>query len=158
MTRERAAERAELEKVRQERAAAIADREAAEAVLCQHQLVHTWLDLERRLEEAKVGLRVELWEVGLRLEHQAFWAKVNGLPPAAQEDFFQRVDSEHVLQRQQQQQQQQQPESESEMVELGAGVAGVGAGQEQQQQQQQQQQEEEREALPGTSRTPPPHE
>ena len=70
----------------------------------QHQLVRTWLGIERRLEEAKVGLRVELWEVGIRLEHEASWAKVNGLPPAAQEDLFLEVDAEHVLQRQQQQQ------------------------------------------------------
>ena len=101
--RERAAERAELEKFRKG-SAEMAAREAADAMVRQHQLVRTWLDIERRLEEAKVGLRVELWEVGIRLEHEAIWAKVNGLPPAGQEDLFLRVDAEHVLQRQQQQQ------------------------------------------------------
>ena len=89
--------RAEMESLR-------AARGAADTMVRQHQLVRTWLDIERRLEEAKVGLRVELWEVGIRLEHEAFWAKVNGLPPAGQEDLFLRVDAEHVLQRQQQQQ------------------------------------------------------
>ena len=83
--RERAAERAELEEFRKG-AAEIAAREAADAMVRQHQLVRTWLGIERRLEEAKVGLLVELWEVGLRLEHEAIWAKVNGLAPAAQED------------------------------------------------------------------------
>ena len=141
--------RTQLEDMRADIEFLRAAQEAADAMVHQHQLVRMWLDIERRLEEAKVGLRVEFWEVGLRLEHEIFWTKVNCLPPASQEVFFLRADAEHVLQRQQQQQQQQQPESESEMVELGAGVAGVGAGQEQQQQQQQQQ-EEEREALPGT--------
>ena len=98
-----------------------AAQEAADAMVHQHQLVRMWLDIERRLEEAKVGLRVEFWEVGLRLEHEIFWTKVNCLPPASQEVFFLRADAEHVLQRQQQQQQQQKSESE---VELGGADAG----------------------------------
>ena len=142
-----AAERAKRESVRAELASEKPAREAAEAVLRQYQLAHTWRDLERRLEEAKVGLCVELWEVGLRVEHKVFWATVNGLPPAAREDFFLRVDTEHVLQ------QHQRPESESEVVDLGgAGVAGVGSGQVQQQQRQQQQETEASRETPRTLR------
>ena len=105
--REWAAERAELEECRKGDAETAA-REAADAMVRQRQLFRTSLDIERRLEEAKVDLRVELGEIGLRLGHDAFWAKVNGLPPAAPEDFFLRVDAEHGMQRQQQQKQQQQ--------------------------------------------------
>ena len=91
-----------------------------------------------------------MWDVGLRVEHEIVLSTVNWVPPAAHEDFFLRVDTEHVLL-----QQQQQPESESEVVDLGGvGVAGVGSGQVQQQQRQQQQ---ETEASPETPNTPPPH-
>ena len=96
--RERAAERAELEKFRKG-SAEMAAREAADAMVRQHQLVRTWLDIERELEQAKVGLCVELWEVALCPEHEAVRAKVNGSPPAAPEDFFLRVDAKHVVQR-----------------------------------------------------------
>ena len=96
--RERAAVRAELEKFRKG-SAEMAAREAADAMVRQHQLVRTWLDIERELEQAKVGLCVELWEVALCPEHEAVRAKVNGSPPAAPADFFLRVDAKHVLQR-----------------------------------------------------------
>ena len=85
----------------------------------QRQLVHTWLSLSRRLGEATVRLRVVVREVGLRQEHDAFWAIVNALPLAAQGYFLLRVDAEHVLQ-------QKQPKSDSEVVEL-AGAGGSGA-------------------------------
>ena len=45
--------RAEMESLR-------AARGAADTMVRQHQLVRTWLDIERRLEDAKVSLCVEL--------------------------------------------------------------------------------------------------
>ena len=56
----------------------------AKAMLQDH-LIRTWVDLESRLEQTKLDLRVEQWEVGLRNEHEVFLTALDGLPFAERE-------------------------------------------------------------------------
>ena len=65
--------------------------------VCQDHLVCAWADLESRLEQAKVGRRVEKWKVGLRSEHEAFGTALNGLLFAKREGLFLRMDAEHAV-------------------------------------------------------------
>ena len=65
--------------------------------MCQDHLVCAWAALESRLEQAKVGRRVEKWKVGLRSEHEAFGTALNGLLFAKREGLFLRMDAEHAV-------------------------------------------------------------
>ena len=83
--------------VRNEGHAHRAARRSLEAkAVRQDHLVRIWVDLEKSLEQAKVGLRKERWELGLRIEHDAFWTVLDGLPFAEREAFFSRMDAEHA--------------------------------------------------------------
>lgn len=45
---------------------------SAGAAVRQDHFVRTWVNLERRLEQAKEGIRMELWEVGLLVKSVVF--------------------------------------------------------------------------------------